>query len=196
MIIGLTGTMACGKDVIADILKKKGFISLTLSDEVKEEAKTRGVEIIRENLQNIGNEMRKESGNGILAQRALRKVTDPQKNYVINGIRNTAEVAELKNWPSFYLIAVDAPQQMRFQRMIQRNHASDPKNFYDFMRLDAIDQGLNQDENGQQVKACIQLAEYHIFNEFSAERLTDKVTFMIQQIMNKDALTRDTRTVL
>ena len=196
MIIGLTGTMASGKDVIAEILKKKGFIILSLSDEVREEAKARGIEPTRENWQTIGNEMRKEFGNGILAQKVLRKVSDPQKHYVINGIRNTSEVHELKNWPSFYLIAVDAPQQMRFQRMIQRNRPSDPKNFYDFMKVDGIDQGLNQDDSGQQVKACIQLAEYHIFNEFSTERLADKVTFMIQQIMNKDALTKDTRTVI
>lgn len=196
MIIGLTGTMASGKDVVAEILKKKGFIYLSLSDEVREEAKSRSIELTRENLQTLGNEMRKNEGNGILAQRVLRKVTDPQKHYIINGIRNTAEVSELKNWPSFYLIAVDAPQQMRFQRMVQRNRASDPKNFYDFMKLDAIDQGLNQDDSGQQVSACIKLSEYHIFNEFSVERLTDKVTFMIQQIMNKDFLTKDTRTVI
>jgi dephospho-CoA kinase len=94
------------------------------------------------------------------------------------------------------MIAADAPQQMRFQRMVQRNRPSDPKNFYDFMKLDAIDQGLNQDDSGQQVKECIKLAEYHIFNEFSIERLTDKVTFMIQQIMNKDMLNRSSSTAI
>lgn len=196
MIIGLTGTKASGKDIIADILKKKGFIQLSLSDEVREEARARGVENTIENLQNIGNDMRKEFGNGILAQRILRKITDPQKHYVINGIRNTAEIQELKNWPSFYLIAVDAPQQMRFQRMIMRNRPSDPKNFYDFMKVDARDQGEGQDESGQQTKDCMKIADYYIFNEYTVERLTDKVTFMIQQIINKDALTRDNRTVI
>jgi dephospho-CoA kinase len=196
MILGLTGTMASGKDAIAEILKKKGFIVLSLSDEVREEAKARSIEITRENLQNLGNEMRKESGNGILAQRILKKVGDPQKHYIINGIRNTAEVAELKNWPSFYLMAVDSPQQTRFQKMIMRNRASDPKNFYDFMRLDAVDQGLNQEESGQQTKECMKLADYYIFNEYTPERLTDKVSFMIQQILNKDSLTRDNRTVI
>jgi len=194
MIIGLTGSLASGKDVIADILKRKGFIYLSLSDEVREEAKTRGIELTRENLQILGNEMRKNEGNGILAQRILRKVSDPQKHYIINGIRNTAEVQELKNWPSFFLIAIDAPQQMRFQRMIQRNRPSDPKNFYDFMKFDAIDQGKDQDETGQQVKQCMEMAEYRIFNEFGIERLTDKVTFMIQQIMNKDMLSRNSGT--
>ena len=196
MIIGLTGSLASGKDAVVDILKRKGFICLSLSDEVREEAKARGIELTRENLQILGNEMRKNEGNEILAQKVLRKVSDPQKHYIINGIRNTAEVRELKNWPSFYLIAVDAPQQMRFQRMMQRNRPSDPKNFYDFMRLDAIDQGKDQDDSGQQVKKCVEIAEYRIFNEFSAERLADKVTFMIQQIMNKDTLSRHSGTIV
>jgi dephospho-CoA kinase len=196
MIIGLTGTKASGKDIVADILKKKGFISLSLSDEVREEARTRGVEGSIENLQNIGNDMRKEFGNGILSQKILRKITDPQKHYVINGIRNITEIQELKNWPSFYLIAVDAPQQIRFQRMMMRNRPSDPKNFYDFMKIDSRDQGEGQDESGQQVRACMKLADHIIFNEYTLERLTDKVNFMIQQIINKDNLTRDTRTVI
>ena len=190
MIIGLTGTMASGKDAVADILKKRGYIYLSLSDEVREEAKNRNIEVTRENLQALGNEMRKNEGAGILAQRVLMKITDPQKNYVINGIRNPAEVAELKNWPSFYLISVDAPQQMRFQRMMTRNRPSDPKLFYMFMKADNKDQGIGEEESGQQVASCMKLADVSIFNDFSLERLIDKVNFMVQQIQNKDLVTR------
>ena len=190
MIIGLTGTMASGKDAVADILKKKGYIYLSLSDEVREEAVKRNIELTRENLQALGNEMRKNEGPSVLAQRVLMKITDPQKNYIINGIRNPAEVQELKNWPSFYLIAVDAPQQLRFQRMMTRNRPSDPKVFFLFMKADNKDQGIGEEESGQQVAACIKLADVSIFNDFSLERLIDKVNFMIQQIQNKDLVTR------
>jgi dephospho-CoA kinase len=190
MIIGLTGTMASGKDAVADILKKKGYIYLSLSDEVREEAVKRNIELTRENLQLLGNELRKNEGNGVLAQRILMKITDPQKNYVINGIRNPAEVKELKNWPSFYMISVDAPQQMRFQRMMTRNRPSDPKIFYMFMKADNKDQGIGEEECGQQVSACMKLADVSIYNDFSLERLIDQVNFMIQQIANKDMVAR------
>ena len=196
MIIGLTGTMASGKDAIVDVLKRKGFITLSLSDEVRAEARERGIEITRENLQALGNEMRQNQGPSVLAQRILMKISDPQKNYVINGIRNPCEIAELKNWPSFYLIAVDAPQQLRFQRLMTRNRPSDPKSFYEFMKVDNTDQGVNQEETGQQTRACMKLADYMLFNDFSMERLTDKISFMVQQIMNKDALSRGNVTVL
>jgi len=195
MIIGLTGTMASGKDAVGEILKKKGYVYFSLSDEVRHEAQARGIEMTRENLQNLGNEMRKAEGNSVLAQRVLMKITDPQKNYVINGIRNPAEIAELKNWPGFYLMAVDAPQELRFQRLMTRNRPSDPKVFYLFMKADNKDQGLGEEESGQQVAACMKLADVSIFNDFSIERLTDKIVFMVQQIQNKDAVLRDTRTV-
>jgi len=139
--------------------------------------------------------MRKEFGNSVLAQKILMKISDPQKNYVINGIRNPAEIQELKNWPGFYLIAVDAPQQLRFQRLMTRNRPSDPKVFYQFMKVDNKDQGIGEEECGQQVQQCIKLADVSIFNEYTLERLTDKVNFMIQQIINKDAVLRDNRTV-
>lgn len=195
MIIGLTGTMASGKDAVADILKKKGYVYFSLSDEVRLEAQARKIEMTRENLQNLGNEMRKAEGNSVLAQRVLMKISDPKKNYVVNGIRNPAEVAELKNWPGFYLISVDAPQDLRFQRLMTRNRPSDPKIFYQFMKADNKDQGLGEEESGQQVAACIKLADVSIFNDFSIERLTDKVAFLIQQIQNKDAVLRDNRTI-
>ena len=189
MIIGLTGTIASGKDIIVEALKKRGFIALSLSDEVREEAKTSGIEITRANLQELGNAMRKEKGNGIFAQKILMKISNPQKNYVINGIRNTAEIAELKNWPSFYLMAVDSPQQTRFQKMMTRNKSSDPKNFYEFTKLDAADLGKEQGDSGQQVAACMKMADCSIYNDFSNERLIDKVNFMVQQIMNQDTVT-------
>jgi dephospho-CoA kinase len=188
MILGLTGTLGAGKGTVAEFLKRKGWLYFSLSDEVREEAKVNGIEITRENLQQLGNQLRAEQGNSILAQRALKKIKNPADNYVIDGIRNIAEVQELKMLPSFYLIAVDAPQQARFQRMLARNRESDPKNLFDFLKVDAIDQGQNQNESGQQVAQCYELADCKLINDSSIERFNDKITFMIQQLINKDAL--------
>ena len=43
MIIGLTGTKASGKGIIADILKEGGFVYYSLSDIVGEEAARKGL---------------------------------------------------------------------------------------------------------------------------------------------------------
>lgn len=95
MLIGLTGPIASGKSVLADMLVQQGFIRLTLSEEVREECKKRGLPLERSILQDLGNEMRQKHGNGYWARRLLAKLA-PGKNHVIEGIRNPGEVEELK----------------------------------------------------------------------------------------------------
>lgn len=97
MIIGLTGSMGCGKGEIVNILQKKGFEYITLSSMVREEARLRGIPEEREKLMEVGNSMRAEGGVGILAKKALQKiVSSAQDKWVVDGIRNPAEIDELK----------------------------------------------------------------------------------------------------
>ena len=71
MIIGLTGKNASGKGEVADYLKTKGFVYYSLSDELREEATKRNIEPSRDNLTNLGNELRKKHGPNYLAQKIL-----------------------------------------------------------------------------------------------------------------------------
>ncbi|MBI2107815.1 AAA family ATPase [Candidatus Woesearchaeota archaeon] len=69
MIIGLTGKNASGKGEAAAYLKKKGFEYHSLSDILREEATKRGIEHARENLINLGNELRSQFGPNYLAKK-------------------------------------------------------------------------------------------------------------------------------
>ena len=60
MLIGLTGTMACGKGTVAEHLKDKGFEGYVFSDVIKEEATKKGFELTRQNLQKVGDILREE----------------------------------------------------------------------------------------------------------------------------------------
>jgi len=64
MKLGLTGPSAAGKGEIAKILIAGGFCYISLSEIVREEARKRNIEMSRENLQNLGNSLRKEFGAG------------------------------------------------------------------------------------------------------------------------------------
>lgn len=185
MIIGLTGTIASGKGEVAEYLKKKGFSYFSLSQEVREEATKRGIEHIRENLQRLGNELRMQQGSGILAQMVSQKIF-PGMNVIVDGIRNPEEVQELKKIGHFYLIAIDAPKEDRFSRVISRNRESDPKTWPDFLKVDAIDQGFQQETSGQQVLQCIKVADYKITNNASLGSLQDKTQYIINAVTNKE----------
>jgi len=178
MIIGLTGTKASGKGVVAEILKKKGFVYFSLSDRVREEAVSRGLTNYKvKDLQNIGNELREKYGSGVLTRKTLELAKKQRKeDMVIDGIRNLGEVEELKKQKDFVLIAVDAPREIRFKRLVKRNRKSDPKTYEEFLEMDKRDLGNEESESGQQVKKYIEAANYKIQNDNTLEELEKRLT--------------------
>ena len=105
MIIGLAGSLGAGKGTIIEYLQSQGFDYFTLSDVIRTEAKKRNIEMTRTNLQDIGNEIREREGPGALAKRVLAKM-QPAKGYIIDGLRNPAEVEECKKDSNFFLISI------------------------------------------------------------------------------------------
>jgi len=110
IIIGLTGPIAGGKGVVADYLKEKGFFYSSTSDRVREELRRRKIEIIREGLQKVADELRKKFGPEVLASRTYKKIINQKIPFgIIDSIRGEAEVDFLKEKPNFYLIGVTTP---------------------------------------------------------------------------------------
>ncbi|MEM0465633.1 MAG: AAA family ATPase [Candidatus Pacearchaeota archaeon] len=174
MIIGITGRIGSGKGEVAKFFLKKNFVYFTLSDIVRKEAIKRGIKINREELQNLGDLIRKEEGSGALVKKLLNKV-QPCKNYIIDGIRNPGEINVLRKLKGFYLIAVDAPQKIRFQRVLRRAKESDPKNWNDFLRVDERDFYDKSNPLGQQVASCMKMADFIIINDNSIKELRNNI---------------------
>ncbi|GAF71035.1 unnamed protein product, partial [marine sediment metagenome] len=130
MIIGLTGTLGAGKGIIAKFLKKQGFVYLSLSDELREIVKEKKIELTRRNLQDLGNQLREEQGVGVLAKLVREKIENQEYiQAIVDGIRNPAEIIELRKIKDFFLVSVDAPIEIRFKRIAERDRESDPKNW-------------------------------------------------------------------
>ena len=185
MIIGLTGTKASGKGVVAEILQEMGFAYSSTSDRVREEAVSRGNENYTiKQLQDIGNELRQTLGNDILAKRTLEKLKEAS-NSVIDGIRNVGEIEELKKQGGI-MIAVDAPLQLRYERLMERKRESDPKDWEGFIEMDRRDKGVNEEDTGQQVVACMEKADYLINNDSTPDQLKAKIYLVLEDIKQKD----------
>lgn len=181
MIIWLTGRIAAGKWVVVDYLKEKGFEYFTVSQIVRQEAAKRWVEITRFNLQTIGNEVRKEFGIGEWMKRIIAQM-ETWKNYIVDGIRNPGEVRELQTQSDFYLLSIDAPESVRFERALLRAKESDPKTKQDFEIIDKRDFGIGEPEDGQQVGKCMQMADFHIFNDGSLQDYQKKIDTIYDRI--------------
>lgn len=185
LVVGLTGTKSSGKGEVAEFLKKKGFFYYSLSDIVREEAKKRGLEKYTvKDLQDIGNEFRKKYGLGVLAERIIKKIRiEKKEKYVIDGIRNPGEIKKLDDIENFYLIAVDAPKRKRYQWLLARARASDPKTWQEFLKMDARDRGDGELNIGQQVGLCMNMANFYMMNDASIESLHKKVDKILAEII-------------
>jgi len=183
MYIGLTGRIAAGKGQVSEYFKNLGFEYVSLSNAVREEAKKRGIEITRENLQDLGNKLRNESGAEALAEIIVGGF-DMSKNYVIDGIRNPAEIIHFRNLENFYLISINANRTVRYERAMKRNKESDPKNLVDFIIADNRDFG-EEDLSGQQVAACMNMADYHILNDFTLEEFNKRIEEIYVKLKRK-----------
>src|SRR5262245_6852700 len=125
MVIGLTGRNAAGKGEVAKYLQTKSFYYYSLSDAIRDELRSRKLDVNRESLIRTGNELRQAFGPSVLADRILQHI-EADRNYVIDSIRNPAEVAAFRRANThFRLIKVDAPIQTRFERTVTRRRESD-----------------------------------------------------------------------
>lgn len=188
MIIGIAGTLCSGKGTLTDFFKENGFESISLSDILREEAKKNNIELTRENLQKLGNKVREEYGSGALAVLAIERMASKEK-LVIESIRNPGEVEELKKNKNFYLIAVDAPRELRAERLLKRynegERIEDPITKEEILAKMDIDEGKNQTQSGQQVKKCMLMADFHVFNDKSIENLKLETESILNKLLRK-----------
>ncbi len=188
MIIGLTGENCAGKSTIADYLMKKGFYYYSLSDIIREEVKAEGKSVTRENLIRKGNELREKFGPGILGAKLAQKIQD-DKNYVIDSIRNPAEVEELRKLGRFFLFYVTAPAEVRFERIRSRDREEDPRTFDAFLEIEKLEMS-NAEKTKQNLMGTFALADKKIVNDGDRNELHDLVDRCLAEVSDRFKLSR------
>jgi dCMP deaminase len=183
MIIGLTGKNGSGKTEVSDYLKHRGFAYHSLSDEIRNEIRSRGLEITREVLIDVGNDLREKYGPGILAERILSNL-EPGHNYVIDSIRNPSEVEVLKRLNGFVLFAVEAESRVRFDRSLKRGREGAAPSFEKFMEEEARELESNNPAS-QQLHATQRKADLVVSNNGSLEELHRKLDELLPPLMSQ-----------
>lgn len=173
MIIGLTGKNAAGKGEVARFLQDKGFYYYSLSDVLREELKNRGQEPTRASLVEIGRELRREKGDGVLAERILAR-TESDKNYVVDSFRHPSEIAVFRRDPRYRLLLVEADPEVRFERIRARGRESDPVTLEEFVRLEN-EELESSARGGQQLLLSAEEADARVLNNASLEELRETV---------------------
>lgn len=181
IIIGLTGPFGSGCSYVAKkIIIERGYEYISLSNILRDEINNQNLD--RSEMQDKGNEIRREKGAGYLAEQAIELIKASDKNkFVIDSIRNTHEVEKLKKASSsFYMFAVWANKEVRWERVkgkYQNNSSlfdSDDKRDKD-----------EKDENGQQITLCYQMADVIILNQESIPTIQAQSFINLKTIVGK-----------
>ena len=181
MIIGLTGKNAAGKGESAKRLEKKGFVCLSLSDELREEATRQGLSHERETLIALGTEIRSKHGAGYLASKINEKIeklrSQGKDKFVVDSIRSPGEVDELRKNMDFVLVGIEAEPRIRFERMRRRARGGDALTFEEFLSHEGKENTSNA--SGQQLDRCLSMANKIVDNNGTLDELYKKMDAIV-----------------
>jgi dephospho-CoA kinase len=140
-IIGVGGSNGAGKDSVGQILADEyGYIFISVTDLLRAEATKRREPVEREVLRSISAEWRRESGLGVLVEKAMSEyklVKDKYAGVVMASMRNPGEADKIHELGGT-MLWVDANPRTRYDR-IQANAATrnrieeDSKTFDQFL---------------------------------------------------------------
>ena len=169
-LIGLTGTNGAGKGEVASFFVEKDYDYYSLSDVIREELQKKNQEFTRDNMIRMGNFMRMHFSPDILARSVAKKI---EGKAVIDSIRNPKEVEFFQNQENFMLLAIDAPAELRFERVKKRGRQESASSLQEFLAKEAEEMGT--EESSQQLLACMDMADHTIINDGTLEELRKKL---------------------
>ena len=183
LCIGLTGRMASGKGEAVRILNRYGFRTISLSDIVRSEAAKVDPRVNRNQMQDIGNRLRQEGGAGVLGKmvRELVAASD-EKRWVIDGIRNPAEVLELKKIDDFFLIGIESDMQNIVARLKERGRATDVAAEKELRASLEREWGNGEPASGQQVGRALSMADFTVANNGTLAELKTRLNEVLNKI--------------
>ncbi len=180
LVIGLAGMPGSGKSIVVDVAHEMGYAIVVMGDVIRQETLKRGLELTPQNVGSVMLELRKESGNYVIAQKCVPKIEEQRSlKVLVDGLRSLFEVDIFKeHFAKFSLVAVHASPQTRFSRLSNRRRSDDPAEWKVFQERDMRELGVG-------LGNVIAMAEHVIVNDNSFEHVKAKVKESLERIEGK-----------
>lgn len=182
VIIGITGTLGAGKGTIVDyLINTKGYAHYSVRSYLLDEIVQRKLAENRDSMVLVANELRKNNSPSFIVDQLYAQASEQKSNAIIESIRTPGEVESLRRKGSFYLFAVDANARTRFDRIKIRASETDRVDFNTFMENEAREM-TSDDPNKQNLKRCIELADFRFMNDGNMDQLFQSVEQALESI--------------
>ncbi len=211
--VGVTGLPGSGKgsfiDLMRRLLAEKEIATryYSLSDELRAEARRRGLPVERPVLRAIGNELRAAQGSGVLGamvgQKALQEIANHPLAQplvvVIDAIRNPEEVRALQKAlaPAFTLVAIEAPIDMLIERIAARARADEATEVMQqkqaARQMILGESGRGEPAHGHHIQDTMAMADVHVDNSSDLTALETQAASFVKYLLayyGKNSLTK------
>jgi dephospho-CoA kinase len=150
---------------------------------VRSEAARVDPRVNRRQMQDIGNRLRREGGAGVLGRMVCERVSAAEeKRWVIDGIRNPAEVRELKKMGGFFLLGIESDIKNILARLKRRGRATDMAAEEELLAGLEREWGNGEPEGGQQVGPTMAMADLTLANNGTLDDLKTRLDEVLDKI--------------
>ena len=169
-----------GKSTIANALGRRGFDVIIMGDAVRAEAAKRNIEPTGTNLGKLMLELRKNDGQGAIANLVESQIKESKnKVVIIDGVRSNAEIDKLRKHGRLRILAIHAAASKRLDFLITRARTDDPKTREGLDVRDEREMGVGMSDS-------IALADETISNNYtSIDELIDMAHTRITRWMQE-----------
>ena len=183
LVIGITGTLGAGKGTVVEILMKHyDFLHFSVRAFITEEVLKRDLPLNRDSMVLVANDLRQTHTPSYITDQLFEASLKSGKNCIIESIRTPGEVASLRQNGNFYLLAIDALPELRYERIVLRNSETDHIDYKTFLENEAREMTAT-DPNKQNLKSCIEQADFVIDNSETIAELETKVKKIMETIL-------------
>ncbi|MCX6725160.1 MAG: AAA family ATPase [Candidatus Saccharibacteria bacterium] len=168
-LFGISGTNGSGKDTVGQMLAERhNYLFVSGSDILRAEASKRGLPVEREVLRTISAEWRRESGLGVLIDKAVAVFNAEPGKYsglVVASLRNPGEVVRVHELGG-QVIWVDADPKTRYDRIFSRQRTDEDKKTFDqFCEEEAAEMAHSGDEATLNMSGVKDISDIFLANE-------------------------------
>lgn len=178
LVIGLVGPKAAGKETIAEYIAKRYIGRVHSHSEILDEILAiLRIPNSRENEIKLV-ELRRTFGENTLIRGLNKKIKSEKGNLVcVTGIRFENEMNNIRSYPDNKIIYVDAPADIRFERIQKRGEKPDDSqmSYQKFIEIESQETEVHTKELGKK-------ADFRIGNTGSTEQLYREIDGIMKQI--------------